>query len=317
MRRRTRISSWCAALLLACTGASQFGAQAQSAHPDDPTGEAISCIEYSLTANQYITEPSCGFYQCSVTWQKGEAVAVNWLNPIKGQVSVQLISQIGGPTYTIVSSIPGTSQEGYCDSGYGARVLVPGRECGRIRFNVPEGWQELVNYTVAVTSLDDSSVAGYTDNVNIVPAANGADPGPSGTRISLITIQAPTSTNYDGAVSETGQAPSLTAVTAVSSSTTTPASSSVPASSSAPRSSSASSRASNSQNSSASRTSSASSQNQSSRASSAGPSLSGTNSASTANQSSNSQPTSSAARDGLESALLVVWTGLVAAWVVL
>ncbi|KAK4048558.1 hypothetical protein OIV83_004726 [Microbotryomycetes sp. JL201] len=136
---------------------------------------------------------------CSVTWRKGDAVAVNWLNPVKGQVSVQLISQIGGPTYTIVSSIPGTSQEGYCDSGYGPRVLAPGRECGRIRFNVPAGWQELVNYTVAVTSLDDSSIAGYTDNVNIVPAANDASPGPSGTQISLVTIQAPTSTNYNSA----------------------------------------------------------------------------------------------------------------------
>ncbi|KAK4053643.1 hypothetical protein OIO90_003882 [Microbotryomycetes sp. JL221] len=174
---------------------------AQSANPDDPSGTPL-----------YITDPACGFYQCSVTWQKGETVAVNWINPVRGQVSVELVSTIGGPTYTIVSSIPGTSQEGYCDSGYGPRVLAPGRECGRIRFTVPSGWQELVNYTIAVTSLDNPSIIGYTDNVNIVAAPKGSD-APSGTRISLVTIQGPTSTNFDAAVSNTGQVPSPTAQT--------------------------------------------------------------------------------------------------------
>ena len=83
--------------------------------------------------------------QCVVTWPIGSHVAVNWLGPPAGDVSVSLVSNVGGPTYTILASTPGTSQEGYCDSGYGKGVLAPGHECGRVEFVVPEDWQQMEN----------------------------------------------------------------------------------------------------------------------------------------------------------------------------
>ncbi|GAA5932134.1 hypothetical protein JCM10213_006765 [Rhodosporidiobolus nylandii] len=189
-------------------------------NPDDPTGKLL-----------YVTEPACGFYQCSVTWPVGSPVAVNWLGPPPGNVSVSLASNVGGPTYLIVDSIAATSQEGYCDSGYGLGVVAPGHECGRVEFVVPEGWQKMDNYTIVVQSLSDQSLAGYTDRITIA-AENSTltvpNP-PSGTEARLLTIAAPTATNAGASTSYDGQIPAPTAVTgdaAAASSTAADASSS-------------------------------------------------------------------------------------------
>lgn len=80
-----------------------------------------------------------------MTWPIGSKVAVNWINPIQGNVNVLLESNIGGPTYTIASNIPAISQEGYCDSGAGTGVVQPGNECGQVQFVVPDGWQQMNN----------------------------------------------------------------------------------------------------------------------------------------------------------------------------
>nr|CRX79107.1 hypothetical protein ls5930a1_00133 [Leucosporidium scottii] len=161
----------------------------------------------------HLTEPACGYYQCFVDWTQGEDVAVNWLGPPAGSVSVMLISTNGGPTYDIVDSIAGISQEGYCDSGGGLGVVQPGVECGRIEFTVPGGWQPRDNYTIAVQSLSDPSLIGYTDNINIVKRSNVG----TGTAVSLHTIAGPTSTNWNAAASFTGKIPEPTAVTVTSS----------------------------------------------------------------------------------------------------
>ncbi|GAA5904483.1 hypothetical protein JCM8208_004205 [Rhodotorula glutinis] len=214
-----------------------LGASSSAAHkakkfaaennPDDPTGKIL-----------YVTEPACGFYRCVVTWPIGSHVAVNWLGPPAGDVSVSLVSNVGGPTYTILASTPGTSQEGYCDSGYGKGVLAPGHECGRVEFVVPDDWQQMENYTIAVQSLSDGSLAGYTDAITIAPY-NASSPSavasadiPSGTSASIVAIPAPTSTNYDASTKYTGKVPSPTAGAGSPSSSSSPASSSSVAASS-------------------------------------------------------------------------------------
>ncbi|GAA5903065.1 uncharacterized protein JCM6883_002681 [Sporobolomyces salmoneus] len=179
-------------------------------NPDDPTGKVL-----------YITEPACGFYRCTVTWNIGESVAVNWLGPPGGDVAVSLMSNIGGPTYVITNSIAGTSQEGYCDSGYGLGVVAPGHECGRVEFVVPDGWEKMNNYTIVVQSLNNPDEIGYTDMITIA-AANASnsvsDAPPSGTSVSLLTIAAPTTTNLGASTKPTISVPSPTAVTGQSSS---------------------------------------------------------------------------------------------------
>ncbi|GAA5987514.1 hypothetical protein JCM5350_003111 [Sporobolomyces pararoseus] len=200
-------------------------------NPDDPTGKIL-----------YITEPACGFYRCTVTWNIGQEVAVNWLGPPGGNVAVSLMSNIGGPTYVITNSIAGTSQEGYCDAGYGVGVAAPGHECGRVQFVVPDGWQKMNNYTIVVQSLDNPDQIGYTDMITIA-APNSSDSGiPSGTSVSLATIAAPTSTNYGASTKPSISIPSPTAVTGQPSSSLASSSSALASSrSSAGQSSSASS----------------------------------------------------------------------------
>lgn len=93
--------------------------------------------------------------------------------------------------------------------------------------------------TIAVQSLSDPSLVGYTDDITIAAAAKAnADSVPSGTQISLLTIPAPTSTNYNGARDPTVKNPAPTAVTGRPSSSQPPSTTS---SSSPPSSSSASS----------------------------------------------------------------------------
>ncbi|GAA5909603.1 hypothetical protein JCM5296_002367 [Sporobolomyces johnsonii] len=180
-------------------------------NPDVSTGKTL-----------YVTEPACGFYRCIVTWNIGEPVAVNWLGPPPGNVSVALASNIGGPTYTIAASVPAISQEGYCDAGFGLGVVAPGNECGRVEFVVPDGWKQMNNYTIVVTSLSDSSLAGYTDMITIAAqnSSNSVSDIPSGTDVSLVTIPAPTSTDLGASTSWTGSIPAPTAVTGGAASST-------------------------------------------------------------------------------------------------
>lgn len=56
----------------------------------------------------------------------------------------------------ITNSIAGTSQEGYCDSGYGLGVVAPGHECGRVEFVVPDGWEKMNNCQSSNLSLFDA-----------------------------------------------------------------------------------------------------------------------------------------------------------------
>lgn len=182
---------------------------------------------------------------------------------------MQLISQDGGPScvsyfechpfpsarsppthlarrYTVVDSVPSISQEGYCDTGAGMGLRIPGVECGRIEFTVPGGWEERTNCaylapldappprvtdsprssappphlaslnadTIAVQSLSDYSLIGYTDDITVAgPAKANADNVVSGTKISLLSIAGPTTTNWGAAQDFNGQTPSPTAVT--------------------------------------------------------------------------------------------------------
>lgn len=175
-------------------------ALAQANNPDSSVGKTL-----------YVTAPSCTFFQCTITWRHGDTVSVNWLGPPQGQVSVSLASNIGGPTYTITPAIAAISQSGYCDAGSGAGVVVPGVECGMIRFVVPAGWTPSTNNTIVVQSLSTLAYVGYTDAV-IIAASNGAVPGPAGTAVTLLTIPGPTSTNLLGSTVFAGVIPAPTAL---------------------------------------------------------------------------------------------------------
>ncbi|KAK4330509.1 Proteophosphoglycan ppg4, partial [Rhodotorula toruloides] len=186
----------------------------------------------ALFSRPALASPASSTRSCTVTWPIGSKVDVNWLGPPPGNVSVSLASNIGGPTYVIAPNVPATSQEGYCDAGYGLGVVAPGHECGRVEFVVPDGWKQMTNYTIVVQSLSDSSLAGYTDMINIT-APNASSPSaiPSGTVASLVTIPAPTSTNVGASVAYTGKIPAPTAVTGAPSSSASSGSSSSRASS--------------------------------------------------------------------------------------
>jgi hypothetical protein len=90
--------------------------------------------------------------QCSVTWMQGATVAINWLLPPPGNVSIALASNTGGAVYTISPSYPSISQAGYCDSGYGLGTVAPGVLCGRVEFVVPGGWVKAANCQSASSS---------------------------------------------------------------------------------------------------------------------------------------------------------------------
>ncbi|GAA6059937.1 hypothetical protein JCM10212_003077 [Sporobolomyces blumeae] len=239
---RPSLSSFLVALALYASSsvstAKKTKQNAAENNPDDPTGKIL-----------YITEPACGFYRCTVTWSIGEQVAVNWLGPPGGDVSVSLQSNIGGPTYPIVDSIAGTSQEGYCDAGYGVGTVAPGHECGRVEFVVPSGWEKMNNYTIVVQSLSNPDEIGYTDMITIA-AGNSTENAPSGTSVSLVTIPAPTTTNYGASTQYTGSIPSPTAGAANAVSSSSASSSASTAAVSSARRDSSSSVASNSQTSS-------------------------------------------------------------------
>ncbi|GAA5905563.1 hypothetical protein JCM6882_004787 [Rhodosporidiobolus microsporus] len=193
-----------AASVLASTTSGASRLSGRSADADDPTGKTL-----------YITEPACGYYRCIVTWPVGSAVAVNWLGPPAGKVSVSLASNIGGPEYKIVDSIASISQEGYCDAGYGMGVVAPGHECGRVEFVVPLKWERMDNYTIVVQSLSNPDLIGYTDMITISgPNSSLTVPNPpSGTAVSLLTIADPTSTNRGASTKFSGKIPAPTAVT--------------------------------------------------------------------------------------------------------
>ncbi|POY72913.1 hypothetical protein BMF94_4074 [Rhodotorula taiwanensis] len=227
MRFSVAVTAWASlATLLIASPSARLDKRAKTllergSNPDDPSGTPL-----------YVTEPACGYYRCIVTWPIGSKVAVNWINPIQGNVNVLLESNIGGPTYTIASNIPAISQEGYCDSGAGTGVVQPGNECGQVQFVVPDGWQQMNNYTIVVQSSDNPNLAGYTDMITIA-AANSSSPSavpasevPTGTNASLLTIPAPTSTNVGASVAYTGNLPAPTAISASPSSSSGASSSS-------------------------------------------------------------------------------------------
>lgn len=70
-------------------------------------------------------------------------MTINWLEPTTGNVSVALVSNVGGPTYTIVDSMPGTTHD--CDAGGGVGVVVSGATCGSVDFIVPNDWENSAN----------------------------------------------------------------------------------------------------------------------------------------------------------------------------
>ncbi|SCV73022.1 BQ2448_6947 [Microbotryum intermedium] len=185
------------------------------------TRQADVLKQRDFSWSDVLNAPFLGLPQCLVTWRKGATVAVNWLGPPPGNVSIELVPVKTGTTYTIVSSYPSISQEGYCDGGYGLGVVTYGVECGRVEFKVPSGWSEVGNYSIAVTSLRDDSLVGYTDLIRIVAAnSSTSDDAPDGTSVSLLTIPSPTSTNIAASTSFDGTIPSPTAIVTPSFKTT-------------------------------------------------------------------------------------------------
>lgn len=121
-------------------------------HAHRPPARTAPLTRPPCFSHRSVNSPACDYYQCHVTWARGQTVAVNWIGPTKGDVSIQLVSNIGGKTYDIVDSIPAFSQTGYCDAGYGLGVAVPRTPCGMVSFVVPQGWAINVNCEQVLSS---------------------------------------------------------------------------------------------------------------------------------------------------------------------
>lgn len=149
-----------ALLALSTVFASSVTAQASN---DDPNGKAL-----------YVNYPSCGYYQCSVTWKHGQRVYINWLNGPSGGLKIQLGPQegvTGLPTYTVTKKVSAIHDADKCDKG-GTK-----EHCGRYYWTLPDTIKP-GKYQIIVTSLAKPNLVGYTDTV-IVPKSKSKRHDPS------------------------------------------------------------------------------------------------------------------------------------------
>lgn len=58
----------------------------------------------------------------NITW--GDTIPVNWLNAPQGNVSIDLVKNPGGDLAYHIATVPGTSEPGYCDAGFGLGTVV-------------------------------------------------------------------------------------------------------------------------------------------------------------------------------------------------
>lgn len=153
-----------------------------------------------------INEPSCNFYQCTIYWEAGQQVAVNWINPPQGTVKVDLMTNNNSDVAYTIGTAPAISNT--CDAGAGFGQPGPnGAQCGGFVFTVPSSWNA-GNYTaVRATSVENESLQSYTDKLYITKNSTT----PSNAALSIVsgsTIGGASSTA--AAASSTGSAAAAT-----------------------------------------------------------------------------------------------------------
>ncbi|CAD6884206.1 unnamed protein product [Tilletia controversa] len=121
----------------------------------------------------YINAPACDYYQCSVKYSTGDLVTVNWLNaPENGDVQVALMTGNNEKVAYNITTAPPTLPTNFCDSDSGLGVLVSGRTCGRVEFNMPS-YVETGNYSFRITSLPPAPYQDTYTDVILVKKAKG------------------------------------------------------------------------------------------------------------------------------------------------
>lgn len=64
---------------------------AASAHTSEVTADFAS-----RATDIYMTNPACEYYQCRVSWARGEKVKISWLEAPKGGLKIELVPEQKG-----------------------------------------------------------------------------------------------------------------------------------------------------------------------------------------------------------------------------
>ncbi|SOV03122.1 uncharacterized protein UDID_00131 [Ustilago sp. UG-2017a] len=113
-----------------------------------------------------IDEPSCDFYQCTIYWEPGTQVAVNWINPPQGTVKIDLMTNNNSDVAYTVGTAPAISNT--CDAGEGyGRPGPNGAQCGGFVFTVPSSWNAGNYSALRATNVENESLQSYTDKIYI------------------------------------------------------------------------------------------------------------------------------------------------------
>ncbi|KDN47956.1 hypothetical protein K437DRAFT_267728 [Tilletiaria anomala UBC 951] len=181
-----------------------FSKRAAGPYSPNPVAfDLVARAEASLLQRQqqdpntplYLNSPACDFYQCSVNVTWGDTMVANWLNAPAGDVIIDLMTNASSAVAYNVATVPGTSQKGYCDAGFGIGVDVEGTTCGRFEWIIPSTWAA-GNYTLRAMSKDQPDIQSYTDVILIF---NNLTRTNRDAAFSTVTISgAPTSTTTVG-----------------------------------------------------------------------------------------------------------------------
>ena len=127
-----------------------------------------------LEARQYqdpnstlvLNNPACDFYQCTIYWEPGTEVQVNWSNPPQGDVQIDLMTNNNTQVAYNVGTAPAVSNT--CDAGAGYGQPGPnGAQCGGFVFTVPSSWNAGNYSALRAMSVQDQNLQSYTDKIYI------------------------------------------------------------------------------------------------------------------------------------------------------
>ncbi|PWZ02970.1 hypothetical protein BCV70DRAFT_9113 [Testicularia cyperi] len=194
-----------------------------------------------------LNEPSCDFYQCTIYWQPGSQVAVNWVNPPSGDVHIDLMTNNNADVAYSVATAPAVSTT--CDAGAGfGQAGTNGATCGGFVFTVPSSWAA-GNYTaLRATSIQNPDLQSYTDKIYITQNSTT----PTDAKFSVVSGSVEGSATATGGSSSAAASATTTTGAAAATSTTSHASSSVSKTASSTRSTSTTTSSSGSTNAAAS-----------------------------------------------------------------
>jgi len=168
-----------------------------------------------------INNPACDFYQCTIYWEPGTQVAVNWANPPTGTVQVDLMTNNNSDVAYNIGTAPATSNT--CDAGAGYGNPGPnGATCGGFVFTVPSSWAAGNYSSVRAMNVQDTNLQSYTDKVYITHNSTT----PTNVNLSIVSGSTVGGTSTAAGSSSTAAAGSTTASSGSAAATSTGSSSS-------------------------------------------------------------------------------------------